>query len=42
MLSKDEIKIAIEKAPAIAGVIKKLASKVARSVQLPTTCSVKD
>ena len=42
MLSKDEIKIAIEKAPAIAGVIKKLASKVARGVQLPTTCSVKD
>ena len=42
MLSKDEIKIAIEKAPAIAGVIKKLASKVVRGVQLPTTCSVKD
>ena len=42
MLSKDEIKIAIEKAPAIAGVIKKLASKVARGVQLPTTCSAKD
>lgn len=42
MLSKDEIKIAIEKAPAIAGVVKKLASKVARGVQLPTTCSVKD
>ena len=42
MLSKSEIKAAIEKAPAIAGVIKKLASKVARGVQLPTTCSVKD
>ena len=42
MLSKDEIEIAIEKAPAVAAVVKKLASKMARGVQLPTTCSVKD
>ena len=42
MLSKDEIEIAIEKAPAVAAVVKKLASKMARGVQLPTTCSVKN
>ena len=41
MLSKSEIKTAIEKAPAVAAAVKKLASKVARGVRLPETYSVK-
>jgi len=42
MLSKDEIKIAIEKAPAVADAVMKLASKVARGIKLPETYSVKN
>ena len=42
MLSKSEIKAAIEKAPAVGEAVKKLASKVARGVRLPETVSVKD
>jgi hypothetical protein len=42
MLSKSEIKAAIEKAPAVADAVKKLASKVARGVRLPKTYSVKN
>jgi hypothetical protein len=42
MLSKSEIKAAIEKAPAVADAVKKLASKVARGVRLPETYSVKN
>ena len=42
MLSKSEIKAAIEKAPAVADVVKKLASKVARGVRLPARYSVKN
>ena len=42
MLSKSEIKAAIEKAPAVAAAVKKLASKVARGVRLPATYSVKN
>ena len=41
MLSKTEIKRAIEKAPTVAAAVKKLASKVARGVRLPETYSVK-
>ena len=42
MLSKSEIKAAIEKAPAVADAVKKLASKVARGVGLPARYSVKN
>ena len=42
MLSKSEIKAAIEKAPAVADAVKKLASKVARGARLPSTYSVKN
>ena len=42
MLSKSEIKTAIEKAPAVGEAVKKLASKVARGVRLPETYSVKN
>ena len=42
MLSKSEIKAAIEKAPAVAAAVKKLASKIARGVRLPETYSVKN
>lgn len=42
MLSKSEIKAAIEKAPAVADAVKKLASKVARGVRLPARYSVKN
>jgi hypothetical protein len=42
MLSKSEIKAAIEKAPAVGDAVKKLASKVARGVRLPETYSVKN
>ena len=42
MLSKSEIKAAIEKAPAVADAVKKLASKVARGVRLPERYSVKN
>ena len=41
MLSKLEIKAAIEKAPAVAAAVKKLASKIARGVRIPETYSVK-
>ena len=41
MLSKTEIKRAIEKAPTVVAAVKKLASKVARGVRLPETYSVK-
>lgn len=42
MLSKSEIKAAIEKAPAVADAVKKLASKVAHGVRLPARYSVKN
>lgn len=42
MLSKSEIKAAIEKAPAVADAVMKLASKVARGIKLPETYSVKN
>ena len=42
MLSKSEIKAAIEKASAVADAVKKLASKVARGVRLPERYSVKN
>ena len=42
MLSKSEIKTAIEKAPAVAAAVKKLASKIARGARLPATFSVKN
>ena len=42
MLSKSEIKAAIEKAPAVGEAVKKLASKVARGARLPATYSVKN
>jgi hypothetical protein len=42
MLSKSEIKAAIEKAPAVGEAVKKLASKIARGVKLPETYSVKN
>ena len=42
MLSRSEIKAAIEKAPAVAAAVKKLASKIARGVSLPATYSVKN
>lgn len=42
MLSKSEIKAAIEKAPAVADAVKKLASKIARGARLPATYSVKN
>ena len=42
MLSKSEIKAAIEKAPAVGEAVKKLASKIARGVRLPETYSVKN
>ncbi|MBR2921568.1 MAG: hypothetical protein IKC27_09520, partial [Kiritimatiellae bacterium] len=42
MLSRSEIKAAIEKAPAVAEAVKKLASKVARGARLPATYSVKN
>ena len=42
MLSKSEIKTAIEKAPAVADAVKKLASKVARGVRLPEAYSVRN
>ena len=42
MLSKSEIKTAIEKAPAVAAAVKKLASKIARGVRLPETYSVRN
>ena len=42
MLSKSEIKTAIEKAPAVGDAVKKLASKIARGVRLPETDSVKN
>ena len=42
MLSKEEIATAVEKAPAVGKVLKKLAAKVARGVRLPQTFSVKD
>ena len=42
MLSKSEIKTAIEKAPAVGEAVKKLASKVARGARLPATYSVKN
>ena len=41
ILSKETIVAAVEKAPAVGGVLKKLASKVARGVKLPETFSVK-
>ena len=41
LLSKAAIEAAVEKAPAVGDVVKKLASKVARGVQLPETFSVK-
>ena len=42
MLSRSEIKAAIEKAPAVGEAVKKLASKVARGARLPATYSVKN
>lgn len=42
MLSKSEIKAAIEKAPAVADAVMKLASKVTRGIKLPETYSVKN
>ena len=42
MLSKSEIKTAIEKAPAVGVAVKKLASKIARGARLPATYSVKN
>ena len=42
MLSKSEIKTAIEKAPAVGEAVKKLASKIARGVRLPEMYSVKN
>ena len=42
MLSKSEIKAAIEKAPSVGEAVKKLASKVARGARLPATYSVKN
>lgn len=42
MLSKSEIKAAIETAPAVGEAVKKLASKIARGVRLPATYSVKN
>lgn len=42
MLSKSEIKAAIEKAPAVGEAVKKLASKIARGARLPATYSVKN
>ena len=42
MLSKSEIKAAIEKAPAVGDAVKKLASKIARGIKLPETYSVKN
>ena len=42
MLSKSEIKTAIEKAPAVGEAVEKLASKVAHGVRLPGTYSVKN
>ena len=42
MLSRSEIKTAIEKAPAVGEAVKKLASKVARGARLPATYSVKN
>jgi hypothetical protein len=42
MLSKAEIRKAIEKAPTVAVAVRKLASKVARGVRLPETYSVKN
>lgn len=42
MLSRSEIKAAVENFPPIEAVVKKLASKVARGVRLPDTVSVKD
>ena len=42
MLSRSEIKAAIEKAPAVAAAVKKLASKIARGARLPATFSVKN
>ena len=42
MLSKSEIKTAIEKAPAVGDAVKKLASKIARGMRLPETYSVKN
>lgn len=41
LLSKGAIEAAVEKVPAVAEVIKKLASKVARGVKLPETFSAK-
>ena len=41
MLSKEAIASAVEKAPAVGDVLKKLASKVARGVKLPETFSAK-
>ena len=40
-LSKDKISAAIQNAPTVGDVLKKLASKVARGVKLPETFSVK-
>ena len=42
MLSRSEIKAAIEKAPAVGEAVKKLASKIARGARLPATYSVKN
>lgn len=42
MLSREEIAAAVEMAPAVGKVLKKLALKVARGVRLPQTFSVKD
>ena len=42
MLSRSEIKAAIEKAPAVGEAVKKLASKIARGARLPATFSVKN
>ena len=42
MLSKSEIEAAIEKAPAVAAAVKKLASIIARGARLPATYSVKN
>ena len=40
-LTKDKIAAAIQKAPAVAGVLKKLAGKVARGVSLPGSFTAK-
>ena len=42
MLSRSEIKAAIEKSPAVGEAVKKLASKIARGARLPATYSVKN